>query len=721
MPFTRNWKLVGVLALLAAMRLENPPSGAAETRRSLIASTDDTLLRVEVLDNGPAVASLVCRASGFDWIGSEAPEPIALIDTVEVEGARKTLLWKCVPAVPADYNGSAQSINFVCDDPPLELISTWEARPGPGPVEHRLVIRNKGRQTVMLPVQPSLAMRLRGPAGHTIEQWWVDKGAGTPTPDGVHKRAVIAGSESSLRCWPSGRDEPRDPIPWLSVQDTTAGLGWYAGVEFTARVEMGLKADAPAKGSGDTPLHVRLGLQPDGKVLFFTRLSPGETFEAPPVFIGCYRGDVDDGANRLRRWVRANLTPPTADPRYPLLVNNSWGSGMAVDERLARRMIDESADLGIEMFHIDAGWFRSVGDWRPDPRKFPDGLRPISDYAHRRGLKFGLWVGWTQGGNEVPSGDGHQTLSVRDRLMTPWFCQKYGNDWKPNEFSGATVCLGEPPAVDWCLDTLRRVVKEDNLDMLEHDQTMVTDGCEQSSHLHTKSRVDTGYRAAQGYCRVYDTLRAEHPSLLFENCVNGGHMVDYGAVRRCHYISITDTYDPLSNRRAFYDASYALPPAMCECYVQNMPVRDLSEFKYMLRSGMMGWCTIMTATSQWTPEQHDAARHLFASYKSDLRPLIRDADLFHVSDRPDGVHWDGIEYFDSKTGRGALFAFRGTGDEPEHRFVLKGLRANEMYTLKYEDATSQPASRTGRDLMTAGVTIKLPEPGSSDVVHIQRH
>ena len=108
----------------------------------------------------------------------------------------------------------------------------------------------------------------------------------------------------------------------------------------------------------------------DSREPFQTRLQPGETFEAPTVFVGCYQGDVDDGANQLHRWVEAHLRPPVHDERYPLLVNNSWGSGMAVDEALAKKMIDDSAELGLELFHIDAGWFRAVGDWRTDERNF---------------------------------------------------------------------------------------------------------------------------------------------------------------------------------------------------------------------------------------------------------------------------------------------------------------------------------------------------------------
>ena len=48
-------------------------------------------------------------------------------------------------------------------------------------------------------------------------------------------------------------------------------------------------------------------------------------------------------------------------------------------------MIGESKELGVEMFHIDAGWFRGVGDWYPNPKKFPHGLAHIADAAHKHG------------------------------------------------------------------------------------------------------------------------------------------------------------------------------------------------------------------------------------------------------------------------------------------------------------------------------------------------
>ena len=101
---------------------------------------------------------------------------------------------------------------------------------------------------------------------------------------------------------------------------------------------------------------------------------------------------------------------------------------------------------------------------------------------------------------------------------------------------------------------------------------------------------------------------SEHPGLIFEICNDGGRMVDFGTAAHGDYFSITDTYDPLSNRRAFYDTSHVLPAAMLENYVEKWPTPKPENFRYMLRSGMMGMLTVMKDTNAWTAEQHAAAR-----------------------------------------------------------------------------------------------------------------
>jgi alpha-galactosidase len=223
------------------------------------------------------------------------------------------------------------------------------------------------------------------------------------------------------------------------------------------------------------------------------------------------------------------------------------------------------------------------------------------------------------------------------------------------------------------------------------------------------------------YYDIYAKLRREHPGLLFEICNDGGRMVDFGSASHGDYFSITDTYDPLSNRRAFHDASYVLPAAMLESYVEKWPTPALANFLYMLRSGMMGWTTIMLDTTAWSAAQHDAARKAFALYKRELRPLIREANLYHVSERPDGVHWDGIEYFDPGHGKGVLYAFRGTtAEQSEHRFVLQGLRSGARYALHFEDGSAPDTELPGRELMSAGISVKLAQPLSSELIFVQQ-
>src|SRR5205823_1131063 len=191
---------------------------------------------------------------------------------------------------------------------------------------------------------------------------------------------------------------------------------------------------------------------------FRTRLRAGERFETPVVFVGAAQGDADAVGNELRRWVRRvlNYARTWERPNYPLTVNNSWGSGMAVDDVLARKMIRDSAELGLEMFHIDAGWFRSVGDWQPDPVKFPHGLAPIADEAHRSGLKFGLWVDWTQAGLSNEPG----ALNVHDPIVRDWLVSDVPANWKTEAFKGQTIDLGVPKAHAWAQREVERIVED---------------------------------------------------------------------------------------------------------------------------------------------------------------------------------------------------------------------------------------------------------------------
>ena len=629
--------------------------------------------------------------------------------------------------------GRRAEIVYESDKPHLRLRWAWEERADYGPVEHRVTVENLGAEEVWLPMVDSLRLDAGVRASDALNVFYVEKGADSPSAQGTHLETMGEGfhwtGKSSTYAFPE-KGEAREIIPAevvFSPQGEEAGL--YLGIEFSGRTRISLER------AGNSVKTV-LGLNPEPGP-FRTRIEPGGSFETPAAFLGAFTGGVDGAGNQLRPWVRAVLNNPLTwkDAQYPLTVNNSWGSGMQVDEALALRMIGESKELGLEMFHIDAGWFRGVGDWYPDAKKFPHGLAAIADAAHKQGLRFGIWVDWTQAALDTEPG----ALNVRDPKVRDWLVSDLKPDWKPEDFKGETIDIGAPAAREYAAREVKRIVEDYKLDMIEHDGYLVAKGCVRTDHPHAAPEMsttkimhdwgsdfvmganstDVSYHAVRAYYSIYEKTRREHPGLLFEICNDGGRMVDFGSAAHGDYFSITDTYDPLSNRRAFFDTSHLLPAAMLESYVEKWPTPKIENFRYMLRSGMMGWMTIMLDTTQWTPEQHAAARAAIRLYKEQLRPLIRDAQLYHVSERPDGLRWDGVEYWDPAGARGVVFAFRGSvAGETEHRFALAGLDRWKRYKLHFEDGTSPDIVVAGADLMGAGLAVRLPEPNSSELVFL---
>ena len=79
---------------------------------------------------------------------------------------------------------------------------------------------------------------------------------------------------------------------------------------------------------------------------------------------------------------------------------NSWNHfGCDVDEQLIRDTADAMVssgmkDAGYEYVNIDDCWHGerdSDGNIRPDPERFPSGMKALADYVHSKGLKLGIY------------------------------------------------------------------------------------------------------------------------------------------------------------------------------------------------------------------------------------------------------------------------------------------------------------------------------------------
>jgi alpha-galactosidase len=97
-----------------------------------------------------------------------------------------------------------------------------------------------------------------------------------------------------------------------------------------------------------------------------------------------------------RRWMLAHNVPrPGGKLPAPLF---STCMGLHQNERDEKRYIDAFLAHGVtfDYWWMDAGWYPcgswpEVGTWEPDPQRFPNGIKGISDYVHARGMKLILW------------------------------------------------------------------------------------------------------------------------------------------------------------------------------------------------------------------------------------------------------------------------------------------------------------------------------------------
>ncbi|WP_321996574.1 alpha-galactosidase [Draconibacterium orientale] len=111
-------------------------------------------------------------------------------------------------------------------------------------------------------------------------------------------------------------------------------------------------------------------------------------------------GDFEDGREILRNYLLNQICENPAS-RVPEFYYNTWGMqrndsskplrGVLTYERVFEE-IEYADELGVQVFVLDDGWENAQGDWTPNKKRFPHGLKPIKDKLDEHGMKMGLWL-----------------------------------------------------------------------------------------------------------------------------------------------------------------------------------------------------------------------------------------------------------------------------------------------------------------------------------------
>ncbi len=124
---------------------------------------------------------------------------------------------------------------------------------------------------------------------------------------------------------------------------------------------------------------------------------------------------------------------------------NSWNNfGCRISAKLIMEMADAMVtsgmrDAGYEYIVIDDCWQvgrDSVGNIVVDPEHFPDGMKPVADYVHSLGLKFGIYS--CAGSKTCQGRPGSRGYQFQDaRQYAAWGVDYLKYDWCYNEDQNA--------------------------------------------------------------------------------------------------------------------------------------------------------------------------------------------------------------------------------------------------------------------------------------------
>jgi hypothetical protein len=479
-----------------------------------------------------------------------------------------------------------------------------------------------------------------------------------------------------------------DHAAWRALRDNQDN-GLVAAWEFDGR------AVAHAEDRRDAGV-----LQLDAEISHLNhRVDPGGWFHVPDAFIGVYHGDWDDAGYRTQRFAESVLAAPFPEPdKFPYAMFDTWGYGENINDTTVIDAARLAAAEGAEVFIVDLGWARAIGDWHPDRNKFPHGLKPVSDYVHSLGMKFGLHVPFLQAAANSPVLVSHPDWEAVDPNQTGAY------------FGAASLCPSHKPARDWIVSELNRVIQEYGVDWLTQDGDNMVKFCASTSHTHAAG--DSNYaNAVDGLDAILDSVQKTNPGVLWENSEDGGSMQTFHMIQRYVTSIANDASDALTTRHGVWGAISAFPPRYTERYMSDDPNDTYHTRSYMFGGPMI----LMNRITDWSGETLAFTKSEIDLYKS-LRTTVRDSKIYHLMSQPDGTFNDAVEAYNQRTDESVIFVY-GNSPQASNEYVdPRGLRSSSIYLVSFREAGYSYVS-SGESLMKRGLSVGI-QPGMAEVITI---
>ena len=265
--------------------------------------------------------------------------------------------------------------------------------------------------------------------------------------------------------------------------------------------------------------------------------------------------DGNDGNNEHSNGTRNKMRP------RPVHLNTWEAVYFDHNEASLRELASVAASIGVERFVLDDGWFPArhhdragLGDWWPDPLKYPQGLGPLAAHVNALGMEFGLWVE-----PEMVNPD-----SELFRAHADWALQVAG---RPLQFGRHQLVLdlARPEVAEYLFNKLNTLLLAHPIAYLKWDMNR---DLAQAATLH--GRLAYGAQVHALYA-LWARLRQAHPQLEIESCASGAARADLGVLRHAHRIWTSDNNDAISRVAIQSGAARLFPPEVLGSHVGPAP------------------------------------------------------------------------------------------------------------------------------------------------------
>ncbi|WP_026930810.1 alpha-galactosidase [Glycomyces tenuis] len=487
----------------------------------------------------------------------------------------------------------------------LELRTRYRAFADSDVIERTLTLRNRGAEPIEVIRADSASWVVPEREDYRLTQLYGEWGAETR----LHRTTLPFGeTHLGSRRGITGHQSN----PWVAIDDGTAGEAhgevWSTALAWSGTWRLTVEKAptgrvAVSVGSGHDPVSVSL--------------APGEELETP-VAAGLYASEgFAASAAAWHDYARAHVLPHPEELR-PVAYNSWEATEFDISAEGQAALAERAAAMGCELFVMDDGWFSSrvhdragLGDWHPNPDRFPDGLGPLIKHVHELGMRFGLWVE-----PEMVNPD-----SELYRAHPDWVYHRPHR--RRSEMRHQLVLnLARADVAEWMHAWLDELLSRNEIDFLKWDMNRPF------SEAGWPGEADPDRlwsEHTRNLYRVLDRLRADHPRLRIESCASGGGRVDFGILRRTDQVWTSDNTDAVDRIAIQEGLAQVYPAKVMGAWVTDAPnpfTRRSVPLDFRFHVAMAGVLAVGGDLDAWTEGERERGAELVADYKR-IRHLVQ--------------------------------------------------------------------------------------------------